>query len=94
MEALEAHMPESVTWTKPRGGFFSWLDLPDGVDGTDVACRAVDEGVAIVPGAPFFPGTGGAGNVRLSFSRVEDDLIDEGIKRLASVIEHSREVDG
>ena len=94
MEALEAHMPESVAWTKPRGGFFSWLDLPSGVDGTDVARRAVDEGVAIVPGAPFFPGTGGAGNVRLSFSRVEDDLIDEGIKRLASVIEYSREVDG
>jgi 2-aminoadipate transaminase len=94
MEALEAHMPERVTWTKPRGGFFSWLDLPSAVDGTDVARRAVDEGVAIVPGAPFFPGTGGAANVRLSFSRVEDDLIDEGIKRLAAVIEHSREVDG
>jgi len=91
MKALDAHMPDDVVWTTPVGGFFSWLDLPEGVDGTDVARRAVDEGVAIVPGAPFFPGTGGGGNVRLSFSRVEDDLIDEGIKRLASVIEHGRE---
>jgi 2-aminoadipate transaminase len=55
MEALEAHMPDDVSWTAPLGGFFSWLDLPDGIDGTDVATRAVDEGVAIVPGAPFFP---------------------------------------
>jgi 2-aminoadipate transaminase len=91
MAALEAHMPDDVSWTTPLGGFFSWLQLPDGIDGTDVARRAVDEGVAIVPGAPFFPRAGGAGNVRLSFSRIEDDLIDEGIKRLAAVIEQGRE---
>ena len=87
MDALEAHMPDGVSWTRPRGGFFSWLELPQGIDGSAVARRAVDEGVAIVPGAPFFPGVGGESNVRLSFSRVEDDLIDEGIERLASVIE-------
>ena len=91
MDALEAHMPDGVSWTRPRGGFFSWLELPQGIDGSAVARRAVDEGVAIVPGAPFFPGVGGESNVRLSFSRVEDDLIDEGIERLASVIElHTR----
>ena len=79
-------MPDDVSWTKPRGGFFSWLELPEGIDGSSVARRAVDEGVAIVPGAPFFPGVGGESNVRLSFSRVEDDLIAEGIERLASVV--------
>ncbi|CAN5666609.1 PLP-dependent aminotransferase family protein [soil metagenome] len=95
MEALEAHMPDDMSWTRPRGGFFSWLALPDGVDGTTVAREAVDEGVAVVPGAPFFPGGGGESHVRLSFSRVEDDLIDEGIKRLASVIEQQiGKVDG
>ena len=91
MKALEAHMPADVSWTRPRGGFFSWVRLPEGLDGTDVARGAVDEGVAIVPGAPFFPGAGGERNVRLSFSRVADELIDEGIKRLASVIRHGRE---
>ncbi|MGH2700106.1 MAG: PLP-dependent aminotransferase family protein [Actinomycetota bacterium] len=87
MEALATHMPGGVSWTSPQGGFFSWLELPDGIDGTAVARRAVQRGVAVVPGAPFFPGPGGENNVRLSFSRVEDDLIDEGIERLASVID-------
>lgn len=91
MRALETHMPDDVSWTRPAGGFFSWLRLSDAVDGTDVARHAADEGVAVVPGAPFFPGAGGENNVRLSFSRVEDDLIDEGIRRLASVIEQLRE---
>ncbi|MGH2775228.1 MAG: PLP-dependent aminotransferase family protein [Actinomycetota bacterium] len=91
LEALETHMADKVSWTTPRGGFFSWLELPRGLEGTTVALKAVDEGVAIVPGAPFFPGGGGESNVRLSFSRVDDELIDEGIKRLASVIEqHTR----
>lgn len=86
MGALDAHMPEGVTWTRPTGGFFSWLNLPDGNDGIELARRAVADGVAIVPGAPFFPGTGGEKNVRLSFSRVPDASIDEGIERLASLI--------
>jgi 2-aminoadipate transaminase len=87
LRALEAHMPAEVSWTKPAGGFFSWLDLPEHIDGTAVARRAADHGVAVVPGAPFFPGEGGENNLRLSFSRVDDVLIDEGIKRLASVID-------
>ncbi len=86
MDALDAHMPGSVTWTRPTGGFFSWMSLPEGNDGIELARRSVAEGVAIVPGAPFFPGSGGAQNVRLSFSRVPDASIDEGIERLASLI--------
>jgi len=86
MAALDAHMPEGITWTEPEGGFFTWLRLPDGVDGTEVARRAAAEGVAIVPGAPFFPSEGGIRNIRLAYSIVPDASIDEGIKRLASVI--------
>jgi 2-aminoadipate transaminase len=91
MRALEAHMPAEVSWTRPAGGFFSWLDLPERSDGTAVARRSAEHGVAVVPGAPFFPGEGGENNLRLSFSRVEDDLIDEGIRRLASVIDSGDE---
>jgi 2-aminoadipate transaminase len=91
LNALERHMPSDVTWTSPRGGFFSWLELPARTGGADVARRAAEQGVAVVPGAPFFPGTGGDDNLRLSFSRVEDDLIEEGIRRLASVIDSAPE---
>ena len=86
LAALERTMPEGVSWTRPRGGFFSWLTLTQGSDATEFARRAVSEGVAVVPGAPFYPDGRGAQNVRLSFSRVDDDLIDEGIERLASLV--------
>jgi 2-aminoadipate transaminase len=83
--ALERTMPPSVSWTQPRGGFFSWLTLP-GVDATDLAKRAVEHGVGIVPGAPFFPDGRGAENVRLSFSMVDEAQIDDGVDRLASLL--------
>jgi 2-aminoadipate transaminase len=86
LAALERSMPSEVAWTHPHGGFFCWLTLPAGSDGTDLARRAAERGVAIVPGAPFFPDGRGAENVRLSFSRVEDGLIDEGVERLAALV--------
>jgi 2-aminoadipate transaminase len=90
--ALQAHMPPEVRWTLPNGGFFCWLTLPDPLDTANLAQRAVDHGVAVVPGAPFFPDGSGRRNLRLSFSRVEDSLIPEGIERLASLI--SLELEG
>ena len=86
MTALESSMPTEASWTRPRGGFFTWLSLPDGFDAIDFARRAGDHGIAVVPGVPFFPDGRGDRNLRLSFSRVDDELIDEGIGRLASLV--------
>ena len=86
LAALERHMPPGVRWTRPRGGFFSWLTLPDGGDSADLARRAVENGVGIVPGSLFYPDGRGGDNVRLSFSMVDESLIDEGIARLASLV--------
>jgi 2-aminoadipate transaminase len=91
MAALDETMPESATWTRPRGGFFSWLTLPPGSNSIEFARRAVDKGVAVVPGVPFFPDGRGTNNVRLSFSRVRDELIGEGIARLSALV---RDVEG
>ncbi len=84
--ALERFMPAAVHWTVPRGGFFSWLTLPAGAEGTDLAARAVERGVAVVPGTLFFPDGRGGENVRLSFSLVDEAVIDDGIERLASLM--------
>ena len=92
MAALERHMPESVRWTKPAGGFFTWLTLPDDIDGARLARAAVERGVAVVPGAPFFPDRSGTNNVRLSFSKVDYSQIPEGIERLAALV--SLELEG
>jgi 2-aminoadipate transaminase len=84
--ALERLMPADASWTRPEGGFFSWLTLPDGADAADLARRAVERGVGIVPGAPFFPDGRGADNVRLSFSLVDEEQIEDGVGRLASLL--------
>jgi 2-aminoadipate transaminase len=79
-------MPEGVAWTRPRGGFFCWLTLPDGVDAVKLSEGAMAEGVAFVPGAPFFPDGRGRNNLRLAFSRIDDEMIPEGVRRLAGLI--------
>ncbi|MBV9379549.1 MAG: PLP-dependent aminotransferase family protein [Streptosporangiaceae bacterium] len=86
--ALAAHLPEDSTWTVPEGGFYSWVTLPEGVDTVVLNSRATERKVAFVPGAPFYPVAtpAGARQLRLSYSRVADDLIDEGVRRIAAAI--------
>jgi DNA-binding transcriptional MocR family regulator len=79
-------MPDGVRWTTPRGGFFSWVTLPDGVDSTDLAARAAADGVGIVPGTFFFADGRGTDSIRLSFSMVDETQIDEGVARLAALV--------
>jgi 2-aminoadipate transaminase len=86
LAALERCMPEGTRWTHPEGGFFSWLTLPSCGDAVELARRAVEQGVGVVPGVPFFPDGRGGDNVRLSFSMVAEDQIDDGIARLAALV--------
>jgi 2-aminoadipate transaminase len=86
LAALERHMPSGTTWTRPRGGFFSWLTLTEGVDSTELAQRAVERGIGIVPGGLFYTDGSGTDKVRLSFSMVDEAQIDDGIEALASLI--------
>jgi 2-aminoadipate transaminase len=85
-QALAAHMPEGTSWTTPRGGFFTWLTAPDGLDTVALSPAARARKVAYVPGRPFYSGTGGTAQLRLAYSRVEDHLIDEGARRLGGLI--------
>jgi 2-aminoadipate transaminase len=86
LAALGRSMPEGADWTRPQGGFFSWLTLPEGADSVELAQRAVEQGVGIVPGTLFFSDGRGADTVRLSFSLVDEALIDEGIERLGALL--------
>ena len=87
-DALAAHMPAGTTWTTPGGGFYVWLTCPDGVDTVGLSAAARAKKVAYVPGRPFYlEGTAaGTSQIRLAYSRVADDLIDEGIRRIATVV--------
>jgi 2-aminoadipate transaminase len=86
LAALDRSMPAGARWTRPQGGFFSWLTLPGGTDSVDLARRAAEQGVGIVPGTLFFADGRGGDTVRLSFSLVDEAQIDEGIERLGSLL--------
>jgi DNA-binding transcriptional MocR family regulator len=87
-DALARHMPMGVTWTRPQGGMFVWLTLPEGMDGARLLEAALEEErVAFVPGAPFFAIDPTANTLRLSYSLPSLDEIDEGVRRLARVME-------
>ena len=90
-EALARHMPEGTTWTKPQGGFYYWLTAPDGVDTVALSTAAREKKVAYVPGRPFYPGDEGHAQIRISYSRVDDELIDEGIRRIGGVLKTALE---
>jgi len=86
LAALERSLPAGTSWTIPRGGFFSWVTLPGGASATVVAGRAAERGVGIVPGTLFFPDGRGDESIRLSYSAVPEEQIDEGVARLADAV--------
>jgi 2-aminoadipate transaminase len=90
-EALTAHMPEGTTWTTPGGGFYIWVTAPEGVDTVALSAAARARKVAYVPGRPFYPGDDGTAQIRLAYSRVADELIDEGIQRIGEVLKTAGE---
>ncbi|ASI99924.1 aminotransferase-like domain-containing protein [Thermococcus celer] len=87
LEALEEYMPEGVKWTKPDGGMFIWVTLPEGIDTKLMAEKAIKKGVAYVPGEAFFAHRDVKNTMRLNFTYVPEETIREGVKRLAEVIE-------
>jgi len=86
--ALERYMPqdEGITWTHPDGGLFLWMRLPEEIDTGKMFPRAIENKVAYVPGADFYPNGGGENEMRLCFSLNSEAKINEGIKCLAKVV--------
>ena len=87
LDSLTRMMPAGCEWTRPAGGFYVWLRLPDGIDAKAMLPRAISGRVAYVPGTGFYADGAGAQFARLCYAFPEPDRIREGIRRLASVIE-------
>lgn len=92
LSSLKTLMPDGVTWTRPDGGFYVWLTLPEGLDAKVMQPRAVAARVAYVPGVGFYADGQGARNMRLSYCYPEPARIREGVRRLAGVIEQELEL--
>lgn len=86
LAALAGYFPDGARWTRPEGGLFLWVELPESVSAEELFKRAIRERVAFVPGAPFFAAEPRRNFLRLNFSNCPPALIDEGIRRLGNLI--------
>jgi 2-aminoadipate transaminase len=83
LESLAAELPAGARWSRPDGGYFVWLELPDGIDAETLLARAEESGVTFVAGVDF---GGGPSSARLAYSFVTPDEIREGVRRLAALL--------
>ena len=90
LAALQQHMPAGVEWNRPSGGMFLWVRLPQGMDATRLLPKAVERGVAFVPGSPFYAGGADPRTLRLSFVTASVQQIDTGIAALAAAVRENQ----
>ena len=90
LEMLDKYMPKKkgVRWTKPDGGLFLWVTLPEKYDCDKIFAKAIDKKVAYVVGSAFYVGGRKKNSFRMNFSYPSMDQIREGVKRLAEVIDN------
>jgi 2-aminoadipate transaminase len=86
LEALEQEMPKEVAFTRPKGGMFVWMELPQGLSAEALFHKALEEKVAFVPGGPFFALGGGENTLRLSYATMDQAAIAEGVSRLGKAL--------
>jgi 2-aminoadipate transaminase len=91
MNSIKDHFPEGYICNKPKGGMFAWVTLPEGIDTEIMFLDSIKSKVAYVHGKAFHVDGGGERSMRLNFSYSSNDQIEEGIKRLANVIEKKLE---
>lgn len=91
LESLEAHFPQSASWTKPEGGFYVWITLPPEIDTTALMPKAIVAKVAYVPGTAFYADGFGSWSMRLSYCHPTPERIREGVKALGGVIKTEME---
>lgn len=86
IDGIKKYFPEGIKYTFPTGGLFTWVELKEGLDASDVLKEALKENVAYVPGGSFFPNGGHPNFFRMNYSCMDEEKIVEGIKRLGKVL--------
>ncbi len=86
LEAMEKYFPKGIKWTRPQGGLFLWVVLPEGANTAEMLQEAIENKVAFVPGNAFYPDDTGYTTLRLTFATATPEKIEEGIERLGDTI--------
>ncbi|MHA7268422.1 aminotransferase-like domain-containing protein [Arthrobacter sp. HLT1-20] len=90
MTALAEFMPAGTTWTRPSGGFFTWITLPEGISTDALLQPAIASGVVFVPGSAFFAHSAGENQLRVAFSFETEEALREGVRRLGTAMKTLR----
>ncbi|MBP3475609.1 MAG: PLP-dependent aminotransferase family protein [Lachnospiraceae bacterium] len=86
LDAMDRYFPDTVSYTRPRGGMFLWVTLPEGVSAMSMFRKALEKKVAFVPGDPFYTDVKGANTMRLNYTNADCETIEEGIRRLGNLL--------
>lgn len=86
LAALDRYFPRTARWTRPQGGMFIWVTLPEGVDSAALLAKAIEQHVAFVPGAPFYANEPQSNTLRLSFVTVPAEKIEAGMQVLGKLL--------
>ncbi|HHX62210.1 MAG TPA: PLP-dependent aminotransferase family protein [Epulopiscium sp.] len=87
LNAIEQYFPKNVEYTKPRGGLFIWVILPEGHDSKEILKKAIEQKVAFVPGQSFYAHGNVTNTFRLNYSNMPEERIKEGIQRLGAILD-------
>ena len=89
VQLLKKYLPKGSTWTNPEGGLFVFATLPEKYDLTGLFRKAIEKGVAYVPGSFFYTDESHRNTMRLSYSYIEEDQMEDGMRRLSEVLKDS-----
>ena len=86
VKTMEETWPKSVIWSKPEGGLFIWVTLPEGVKAKELLNKCIEKGVIFIAGLAFYPNAEVDNTFRMSFASMTDELIVEGISRVGEAM--------
>ena len=86
---MEKYVDKRITYTRPDGGLFTWIELPEYMDAKELQLKCLDKKVAFVPGGSFFPNGGHENTMRLNYSCMPEEKIVQGITALAEAIKEN-----
>ena len=85
-DAIEKFFPEGCTATRPDGGMFVWITLPEQINAKALLPEMIENKITYVGGSPFYPDGGHENHMRLNFSSMSEERIEEGVKRIAEIL--------
>lgn len=86
VECIEHYFPDSIKFTHPKGGLFTWIELPEGVSARDILSRCLEQKIAFVPGGSFYPNQSKENTLRINYSNMPEDAIEKGLKILGGIV--------